>query len=219
MDDGFTRADQIFSADVIARLAKIGRFPVTADLNLFGELLRLAAGFYLEDRDEPSVNTVHREVEQLYKAKIGLDAVSQATRRLIKMRADRLGISWPPSMDEIRKLSAFGGRMEEDRKRAKDRRGKVLKPMLFAPDALRHPPKREAERIFLGRLRDAVFHATGKRPPITATYRPSRLADETLIGPYARMVREVFRLCRSHVDVADIMNRAWRASKTRQAGR
>ncbi len=208
MNDGFARADQIFSANVVARLAKIGGFPPTADLDLFGEFLRVAAGYYLEKLTAPSVNVVGREVERLYKSKIALEAVSQTTRRLLQLRADRLGISWPPPAEEIPKLTSFGGAINEDKKRSKDRRRMLLQPLLFAPGATQHPPKREPERIFLKQLRAAVFHATGKKPARTATYRQSRVSGETLIGPFARMAKEAFRLCGApHVDVANIMNR------------
>ncbi len=185
---------------------------------MFGELLRTAAGLYFEDLEEASANAVRREVELLYNGKIGLDAVSRTTIRFLQSRASRLKMAWPPRGGQVKKLTAFGGALVEDTKRAKSRRGKIFKPEFFAPEARRNFHKREAERILLERMRVATFHSTGKEPPKTATYRLSRLSDKTLIGPFARMAQEVFRICeRPDVNVGDLMNRSWRASKTRQA--
>lgn len=205
----FTRADAIFTPEVVKQLAEIGQFQPTADLDVFREMLCPAAGFYFEDIDTPDRNKIYYEMEDLYYGKLKLDDASEITRYYLRQRAERLGRAWPPAPEHLPNLAAFGMKWVCDTKRAKNRRKLILAPELFAQKPEKHPKKRLAATVFTARLIAAYEHANNKPAPKTATIRFSTQSDETLIGPFARLVREVFRLCGTpEVHVARSLERA-----------
>jgi hypothetical protein len=205
----FTRAEKIFDPETVKRLAEIGKFEATANLENFRDLLSSAAGFYLEELDTPDCNAIAREMKNLYDGKVGLSDVSETTQRIVRQRAERLGKEWPPSSGDIKSLAARGAEVVSDTKRSKTRRKKKIAPILIAPTPTRHPKKRLASTIFTAQIKAIVSHVNGRPPPDTATIRPSTQIGDDLIGPFPRMLREVFRLCgTAEVDVRHALERA-----------
>jgi hypothetical protein len=91
----------------------------------------------------------------------------------------------------IEGLCRIGGQLVEGRRRPLGKRSRAnFRPHLFAPSAIRHFPKRDAERRFVWRLSLAWCEATGKQSPRTAR----RATAGRDIGPFARLVRECLRL-------------------------
>jgi hypothetical protein len=205
----FTRAEEIFTPEVVKRLAEIGQFQPSANLNTFREMLCLAAGYYFEEINAPDSNKIAREVTDLFGGKLNLEEVTETTRHYIKQRAERLGKAWPQAPEDIQNLAAFGRICAPDTKREKTRRTTIIRPVLFAPTPTRHPKKRVASTVFTAQLKAAYEHANNKPAPKTATTRQSTQSGDDLIGPFPKLVREVFRLCGTpEVNVRKALDRA-----------
>jgi len=205
----FTRAEKIFDPETVKRLAEIGKFEATANLENFRDLLSLAAGLYLEELDAPDCNAIVREMKNLYDGKVGLSDVSETTQRIVRQRAERLKKEWPPSSGDIKSLAACGAEVVPDTKRSKTRRKMKMVPILFAPTPTRHPKRRLAATVFTTQIKAIFSIVNGGPPPETATIRPSTQIDDDLIGPFPKMLREIFRLCETpEVDVRHALQRA-----------
>jgi hypothetical protein len=205
----FTKAEKIFGPEVVERLAEIGQFRPSADLDTFREMICLATGFYLEELDAPDGNKIAREIKDLFHGKISLDDATETTRHYIQQRAKRLGKPWPPTPRRMRNLVVMGGICSYEIKRQKNRRKIIYTPVMFAPSATRNPKRRVAATVLVVQLRAAYQYAAGKVAPETATMRFSTQSDESLIGPFARFASEVFRLCETPtVNVVRTMNQA-----------
>lgn len=214
--------EEIFDEAAIAKLAGLGKFPLNADLDVFRELLQAAAYFYLEDKREADDNTVWQEFAALHRAAASkkfveahrlLESASDRTRWLINYRAERLGAPWPPQYDltleegraafceALCSLLHYAGRSGVGRARKSGRRSTAYGWALFAPNPARHFKKREAERVFLERLRLAWREATGTNAPLEV-HRDSP-------GPFARVLAECFeKMGTRGVDVVNLINRA-----------
>ena len=205
----FERAKEILTEQAVSELAHIGKFPISADLTTFWEMLCIAVGLYFEEKESADVNQIARETKALWRGALAFRKASAATQNYVKLRQARLGRPDPQSLDDIRGLVAYGGSIAPDRKRQRANRKDIFQPLLFAPTPNRHLQRRSPDSILIIRTRIAYFHATGLEAPKTATNRYSRISNEKLIGPFPRMLNKIFELSgHPEVNVANVMNRA-----------
>jgi hypothetical protein len=106
--------------------------------------------------------------------------------------------------DVMMRLCSFGGTFVEGRLRPSGKRSRpVWKTWLYAPEAQRAFPKRDAERKFVTLLRVAVMQAGGEEPAWTARHAD----DGRGLGPFAGFVRECLALVgAADVDVVELIN-------------
>ena len=64
MSEGcLTRAEHIFSIEVVKELASIGKFPEKADLSIFREMLCFCVSLYLAETKSADSNQIAREMK------------------------------------------------------------------------------------------------------------------------------------------------------------
>jgi hypothetical protein len=214
-----------FDDECIDRLAKIAGLPDTADQQRFAASIREAARLYAEDVRKPNVNAVHDEVARLLQAASRrayervahlIEALSPDARQWFEMREatpgfKNAGLRFPAAKflrdparrgeacDAVRRFCAMGGKYIEGRKRGSGKRSTTWEPLPWASDRTSHPPKREAERHFVMRLRLAWLEATGNAA--SATVNPLRP------GPFARFVGECLKhVGAPHADPVGLIN-------------
>ena len=123
------------------------------------------------------------------------------------MRAD------PARRDEmmmaIEHACSYGGRWVERPPRPSGRRSRSWRPILVAPTLRSHPPRREAEIAFLGRIQMAWLEATDAPPALSTNPEQP--------GPFARWLSECLKVAGApEVDPVALMNDAHRLRRARK---
>jgi hypothetical protein len=199
--------------------------PEIADRQTLAKGIREAARIYAEDALRPSGNDERNEIESLHRAAARgdhtqvaklIEALSSETHRKLTAREatpgfENAGLKFPSSQalrdpqqrdeacDVVRRFCSFGGQYIEGRKRPSGKHSTTWSPLLWAPQPISHPSKREAERRFVMHLRTVYLEATGKAA--ASTVNPSRP------GPFARFVRVCLRLVGApHADAIALIN-------------
>jgi len=211
---------RVFDDARIERLVRVARLPIGTDVKRLADGIRDAARIYARDASEPTVNELRAEIEQLHRAAARgkydqlaklLEALSPKARRLLGARGKRLGVSLPPAKAlqtaEAERASAIavkitsvGGQYVQGRKRLGEKRSRpAWQPLIYAPDARQHFPKREAERNLIINLQIGWFEAVQEQPSVSVNrQRPS---------PFAKMAAECFKLVgAAHADVFGLIN-------------
>ncbi len=148
-----------------------------------------------------------------------LERLSETTRAILNKRGSHRTVNTsipepgalldPAQRDDacaaIVRLCRVGGVRVDGRKRAGGVRSRTFKPLLHAPKAQDHPPKREPERSFVEDLQVAYRHATGKGPAATA--------DSRQPGPFARFVQSCLDDVRSDASAVELINDLHRHQK------
>jgi hypothetical protein len=219
----------VFDDACLAELAKIARLPPSADRAAFAASIRGAARIFARDARIPTRNDLHAEIGELHRAADGqrynevfdlLESLSPAARALLQDRAARIGIELPPSdglrdperrkeacqeaCQAITRLSQFGGRWAEGRRRPSGKQSRpVWRPLLWASEPRRNFWKRNAERDFVMWISIAWQQAVGTPPTRTARHRDASRD----VGPFARFVSECLRLVGAgDADVVELLN-------------
>jgi hypothetical protein len=213
--------DRVFSEECIRHLVETCGLPTPIDLGRLRKGIHAAAHVFARDTQIPNSNAVHREIELLHraadkrqcqKAATLLDALSLPALGLLKRRASRLGIKLPSSgllllngrstvaCAKIARLCQLGGEYVKGRRRPTGKRSRpTWRPLLYAPKRSPHFAKREAERNFVIWLKLAWLEATNQPP--------SETADPSKPGPFARFVKECFKLAGAgHADAVGLIN-------------
>jgi hypothetical protein len=175
--------DLLFSAKLIAKLARDGKLPPDADLAWFGYSVRFAAEMYLQEAGAASgakvrvdVLAIQRTVKPINrqdKARCpdpiitALDKASPETLRMLNRRAEVRGVVFPTTEDildpnriesaaqVLDAITRVGGCVRQGRKRPSGRQSKQYDVELYAPISPKNFAKREAERAAIKRLRAA----------------------------------------------------------------
>jgi hypothetical protein len=156
---------QFFDDGCIERLARFGKLLEHADVPKFKTEIQRAAKIYLRDAGELSSNERRQEVSALFRAasrrrygdlKICVVQLCVRTRDELNDRGARFRpAAVPPGatlLDDLSQrdgacetvvtLTQCGGRWVEGRKRRTGRRSRTWEPLLHAPEACSHPPRR-----------------------------------------------------------------------------
>lgn len=185
--------DELFSDAAIRNLAEDANLPPSADLSLFGEFVRTAAKFYLEEAGWASaaqiradIAAIRRTVKPLDERKkarepkriiSALEKGPPATLRELKTRAEVRGERFPTVADIrdptrindaariLDMLTRAGGYVRQGRKRPSGKRSKEYVVELYAPVSPKNFAKREAERAATKRLRAAWRWAAAQGNP------------------------------------------------------
>jgi hypothetical protein len=175
--------DQLFSDELIARLAKESKLPPDADLKFFGDSIRVAAEMYLQEAGAASSAKVRADVVAIRRAIkpinlrdedrrpdpiiASLDKASPETLYILRRRAELRGVNFPTADDildpnrievAVRTLDVItriGGIVKPSPMRSDGKRSKEYDVGLYAPISPRNFAKREAERAAIKRLRAA----------------------------------------------------------------
>ena len=218
----------IFDDTRVVKLAHIGRLPANANKAVFSAGIREAARIFARDARIPTGNDLHAEIGELHRAAdrqrydevFGLlESLSPAARALLQDRAARIGIELPPSdglhdperreeacqaCQAITRLSQFGGRWAEARRRPSGKQSRpVWRSLLWASEPRRNFRKRNAERDFVMWISVAWQEAVGTPP--TRTARHSDASRD--VGPFAKLVSECLQLVGAgDADVVELLN-------------
>jgi hypothetical protein len=202
---------RVFDDVCIDRLAQIAEVPQLAPeaRDRLALAIREAARIYAEDARKPNINAVHDEIERLHQAAsrreyeqvaLLIDALSPDVRQRFETREatpgfENAGLKFP-SAEALRDPERCYVACDVVRQFCSVGIGPHQRPLLFAPERIKRPTKREAERQFVINLRLAWLETTDTNP--TATVNPARsdrpfasFAQEclTLVGaPYADAV-------------------------------
>ena len=183
----------LFSDAAIRKLAEDANLPPSADLSLFGEFVRTAAQFYLEEAgwasaaeiraDIAAIRRTVKPIDERNKARKPkqiisvLEKASSATLRMLKTRAEVRGETFPTVDDILDRtrikqaarildmLTRAGGYVKQGRKRPSGKRSKEYIVELYAPVSPKNFAKREAERAAIKRLRTAWRWAAAQGNP------------------------------------------------------
>jgi hypothetical protein len=175
--------DQLFSDELIARLARDSKLPPDADLKFFGDSVRVAAEMYLQEAGAASSAKVRADVVAVRRAVkpinlrdkdrrpdpiiVSLDKASPETLRILRRRAELRGVKFPTADDildpnrievaarTLDVITRMGGIVKPGRTRSEGKRSKEYDVELYAPISPRNFDKREAERAAVKRLRAA----------------------------------------------------------------
>jgi hypothetical protein len=98
----------------------------------------------------------------------------------------------------IANLCRTGGKIAIDRMRPSGRRSQALRVTYYAPEKIRHFPKRASELHFIAHLAISWLEATGKHPP--------KFVHWSKPGPFARMVHECLRRSGADVNSINLIN-------------
>ncbi|MBS0237760.1 MAG: hypothetical protein JSR89_04995 [Proteobacteria bacterium] len=220
------RIADIFDDTRIAALAETARLPKDANVQAFANEMRRAVHLYLADAKRPSVNTLRREIEALYKAarqrryeraaELFRD-LSSTAREFLSAANPKLtmpvvgdfrdGAKREKACEQTEQLCSFGAQWGEGRRRPTGRRSSTWRPILSAPPASAQFAKRDAERDFVVNIRLAYLEACGAPPPPTARLVRKGPKAHMISGPFARMVDECLQLVDApHARAVGIIN-------------
>jgi len=210
----------VFDDPCIRELANIAKLPADADIGIFGWWIREAACMFACDAYVPTVNELHDEIAALHEVtarkRYGqagdlLDRLSTEARVMLSTFQGELPTSSDLRDEALRDraceavegLCRIGGTLAAGRRRPSGRRSRsALRPHVYAPDARKNFPKREAERIFVARLSAGWRYVVGRAPP-----RSVRQRAEREIGCFARFVRRCLDLVGAkYADAAELIN-------------
>ena len=207
--------ERVFSDEVIKDLASTAKLPNGADIDEFGNSVRIAVDIYLKAKARLNTPQLRKTVTKLYRlnrrAESGGEQAAQALSRAIAELPvglrEQLDLYAPPGLsipdaaefvspavrrEAVRRLAmilSHGGSRIVGRRRAGDRRSQSFKPFLNVPTNVeRKRPHDEAGREFVRWLALAYLEATGELPPHTAHY------DDAIIGPFPKFARRCFEL-------------------------
>ena len=197
---------RFFDDKFILDLAQQAKLSWAANVARFAAGIRHAERQYVVDKAIPSARAVRDEIKALYSAAnryryketaTRISKISERTRALLKTRGDRLGLAIPES-------EALRNRASQDD--ACETIVRLLrigieygKPLLYAPEPPRRPPRRKAELDFVMWLEVAYVEATGMPP--------THMANPDRPGPFACMVQACLKKIAPGANAVGLLNK------------
>jgi hypothetical protein len=236
--------ERVFNAGVVASLARTAKLPAEADIDRFGESIRIAGRIFLEAKSRLNAPQLRTAIERLYqlntRAEQGSDRAARALARAVDvMPADvRQWLLSCPSperniptsaeilsnrratrqraIERLRLMLSYGGTVFGGRKRPGGRRSRSFKPLLRVPAKIeRGRPRGDAERQFIQSLALAYVEVSERPPP--------RTAHHDVRGPFPCFVHRCFELVGAPTgNVTKLLNEygsMWRKAHRRAAER
>jgi hypothetical protein len=212
--------DRFFDDARIKELAKLSKLPENAKLGGFGESVRRDMHIYASAR-EPSANELHDEIKALHDAsnknnfeltRSLIENLSPRARLALNGRWEQLypGARFPQLKDldniecrqavcaRITSLCRIGGKVVDGRMRPSGKPSRTWLTAYYAPEKVRNFPRWVPERQLIRNLRLTWLEATGKPAP--------KVVHRSKPGPFARLVRECFRLAGTTADSINLIN-------------